>query len=460
MASVNCNTSQRPVASKPIVTKSLVANSGVAKPGFGKLCVGKLGVGKSSVAVTAAILALCAILLLSSCKQGPPEERAIGVAYAGPASLILRKELSSRSSATTTIQHGDKVEILETRRRFVRIRTSTGEQGWTDANLLLSSEQMDELKRMFAHVGELPSEGSATVAEALNVHTEPARLAPSFFQIPENGSVEVVGHRVVPRNALPTTAVTAAPPAPVAKKAKAKQAKSAPLIPAPRPPGPPANWEDISRPRVKDLPGYVPPAAPAGAPTDDWSLVRTKGGKEGDSKAGWVLSRMLFMSVPDELAQYAEGHRITAYQILGDVQDGDKLKHDWIWATISPGVKCCEFDAIRVFVWSVKRHHYETAYVERNMNGYYPLQSVKVPGNPENGFSLVAQEKNGTLAKRTYAFVGRHVRVVSREPFVPVAEAADAPKISSVPTQPVPAKPSIWASFMTKVRQLWKAGAQ
>ncbi len=410
---------------------------------------------KPFAALVAATLAFCSGLLLCSCQNGPPQERAIGVAYAGPASLILRKELSSRSTTTTTVPHGEKVDILETRRRFVRIRTSTGEQGWTDANLLLSSEQMDDLKRLFAHVPELPSEGSATVSEALNAHTEPARLAPSFFQIPENGTVEVVGHRVAPRNAPPATTSNVAPPISVTKKAKAKQTKAPLLISAPHPAGPPANWEDMSRPRLRDLPGYVPPALPASAPTDDWSLIRMK-----DGKAGWVLSRMLFMAVPDELAQYAEGRRITAYQILGDVQDGDKLKHNWMWTTISPTDKCCEFDMIRVFVWNVKRHHYETAYVERNVAGYYPVQLAKVPGNPENGFSLVAQEKDGTLAKRTYAFVGHRMRVVSREPFVPVAEAPDAPKISTAPSEPIPVKQSLWASISERVKQMWNSGAR
>ena len=39
---------------------------------------------------------------------------------------------------------------------------------------------------------------------------------------------------------------------------------------------------------------------------DDWNLVRTL-----DGKVGWVLTRPLSMAIPDEVAQYAEGHRIT-----------------------------------------------------------------------------------------------------------------------------------------------------
>lgn len=441
---MNCNTFQRPVAPK-FLTRFAVTTSL-----SGAFRARKTFVGASRLGAT---LALCGALLLCSCQQGPPQERAIGTAYAGPATLNLRKELSSRSSATTTVQHGEELEILETRRRFVRVRTSMGEQGWTDANLLLSTEQMDSLQRLAAYVAALPSEGAATVSEALNVHTEPARLSPSFFQIPENGSVELVGHSVSPRNAPPSAASKMAPLNPVAKKAKAKQTKSVPLIPAPHPVRPPTNWEQLSRPRLADLPGYTAPPPPPSAPTDDWSLIRTK-----DGKAGWVLSRMLFPAVPDDLAQYAEGHRITAYQILGDIEDGDKLKHDWIWTTVSPDNKRGEFDMIRVFVWSIKRHHYETAYVERNVTGYYPVQAVKVPGNPENGFSLVAQEKDGKLNKRTYAFVGRRVRVISREPFIPT-EAPDAPKMSTVPQTPVPVKPSMWQKLNERV-QRWRGKDQ
>ena len=33
---------------------------------------------------------------------------------------------------------------------------------------------------------------------------------------------------------------------------------------------------------------------------EDWNLIRTK-----DGKAGWVLSRMLVMAIPDEVAQYS-----------------------------------------------------------------------------------------------------------------------------------------------------------
>ena len=298
-------------------------------------------------------------MLLSSCAQQKaqaPEEPSLGVAYAGPLTLILRKDLSSRSATTTTVHHGDALQILETRRRFVRVRAADGSQGWTDANMLMSTEQMDGLQQLAAHAAALPSEGAAKVIEALNVHTDPARLSPSVFQIPEGGAVEVVGHKVSPIHAPAPSGASMVRRTPDGKKTRAKKEKAPPLILPPRPPGPPANWEQLSRPRASDLAGYVAPETAAPTAMEDWSLVRTK-----DGKAGWVLSRMLFMAVPDEIAQYAEGHRITAYLPLGEVKDGDEKKQNWLWTTIAPGNKCCEFDSFRVFVWSIKHHRYETA---------------------------------------------------------------------------------------------------
>ena len=79
--------------------------------------------------------------------------------------------------------------------------------------------------------------------------------------------------------------------------------------------------------------------------------MRTK-----DGTVGWVLARMLYMAVPDDVAQYAEGKRITAYLALGDVRDGDEIKHNWLWTTADSSLKAAEFDSFRVFVWSKSRH--------------------------------------------------------------------------------------------------------
>ena len=80
-------------------------------------------------------------------------------------------------------------------------------------------------------------------------------------------------------------------------------------------------------------------------------------------------------------------------------------------------MQSCEFDSFRVFVWSLKRHRYETAYIERNVTGYFPVAIEPNPGQPDQAFSIVLQDKDGKLYKRTYAFSGYRVRMMAKTPF-------------------------------------------
>ncbi len=347
--------------------------------------------------------------------------------------MNLRQDLAAKSPGVTEVKHGDRLDIVEVRRRLARVRTVDGIEGWVDANLLLSSQQMDDLRKLADDARKLPSQGAATVFEALNMHSEPNRSSPSFHQIPEGGSVDVLLHRATPRVAARPKAAALAKAVAVPKATKSKESKKAAamLLPPPAAPAPPADWENMSRPRASDLPDYQAPEAPPPPPLDDWDLVRAK-----DGTAGWVLARMLYMSVPDDVAQYAEGNRITSYMAIGDVQDGDQVKHNWLWTTAASSLKTAEFDSFRVFVWSKSRHRYETAFVERNVTGFFPVVLEDVPpdkkasGPPEKGFSLLVQDKDGALYKRTYGFSGYHVRLVSKTPVVREQVASGAATIA------------------------------
>jgi hypothetical protein len=405
-------------------------------------------------------LLLCAVALQLACSSHPPQP-STGIAYAGPATLSLRKDLASKSPNVGSAKHGERLEILETRRRFVRVRTPQGVEGWTDANLLLTQPQMNDLHGLAESAARLPSQGAATVYEALNMHAEPSRQSPSFYQIPESGSVEVIGHRIAPRY---PPAAPAPPPvrraSPPAKKSKPKSS-SALAPPMPLPPAPPRNWLQLSRPQASNLPGYVAHPAPnASTAFDDWSLVRMPDTSDpkADVRIGWVLSRMLAMSIPDEVAQYAEGHRITAYVALGEIRDKDRneTKSNWLWTTSSLTQVPFEFDSFRVFVWSIRRHRYETAYIERNVKGHYPVETQTLAGQDEKAFSLVLQDKDGKLYKRTYAFSGFRVHMIAKTPVSPVQAL---PEVRSTrgfdPAPATPAAESGWREKLSDLRKRW-----
>ncbi|MBI4906908.1 MAG: SH3 domain-containing protein [Acidobacteria bacterium] len=377
------------------------------------------------------------LCFLVSCSSETEKLRSIGEAYVGPGTLEMREDVSLRSKVTATVKHGERLDVLATRRNFVRVRNGGGTSGWVNAKNLLSTQQMKDLAATINDALRLPSQGRAIVYDVLNMHTEPNRQSPSPFQIPPNGSVEVVAHLLTPRlpyQAVIPSIVTQQKAVPKKPKKKPKKGKGkeeqreeksdVPPPPMPQPPKPPENWQELSK---TDLDDDKPQRK-----QDDWTLVRT-----ADKKAGWVLTRMLAMAVPDDVLQYAEGKRIMAYFPLGEVQDEDKKKNHWVWATLAHPMQSYDYDGIRVFIYNVKRHRYETAFRDNTVRGFYPILTmpVEVVENKKTltapGFSTITEDDEGQRWQRTYAFLGYRVRLVKKEP---VAKPVEKAPTNGVPT--------------------------
>ncbi len=366
---------------------------------------------------------LVCLFALAAVACGPTGEHepSFGEAWVAPASLQLRQELSLHSAVTAVLKHGERVDLLARRRRFLKIRAANGAEGWTDSRLLFSAEARERFEDLQERATAAPAMGQATVLDTMTVHTAPYRQAPALFQLAPKTSVEIIAHQRVER-------VPWDPPAlleemtrrPKAAKKKKDADKSPPKV-APPPPGPPPavpdDWLLISGYLQDHLPGEKPNQPPPSPPVlDDWALVRLPGGQ-----AGWVLDRMLYLSIPDEVIQYAERARIVAYFDLGSVRDGDKRKTVWLWASQSSSARNLEFDSLRIFTWSVRRHHYETSWIEHGVQGAGPVVLMH-QGPSISGFHTFAVEKDGRVMRREYTLQNYRARIAKR-----VAEQPPAP---------------------------------
>ncbi|MGA2713383.1 MAG: SH3 domain-containing protein [Bryobacteraceae bacterium] len=331
----------------------------------------------------------------------------IGTAYAGPETLKLHKEIDSKSATVTTVKHGDKLDIVGQRRRWYRVRTAAGVEGWASDRELLDTAQMQRLRALARETAGLPSQGVATTFTVLNVHTEPSRQSPSFVQVKEHEKVDVIAHRVEPRVVAATKRELVPPKPKPEKKAGKQNVSKIPPPPVPAPPAPPEDWVELS-------PEHEPPpvaesAAPV--PTDDWTLIRA-----GDGQSGWVLTNGLYLAIPDEVAQYAEGHRITSYFSLGKIQDGGEKKDIWLWTTSDELGEDHDFDGYRVFVWSLRHHRYETAYIQRRERGFFP---VLAKGGE---FSVCLEGDDGSRVRKKYVMMGNAVRPAGNESCAKMAD--------------------------------------
>jgi len=265
-------------------------NGGARRSAGEPLCNLRGSVSISRVRVSIVrICALFAALFLSACAPEPEHAPSIGEAYIGPATLNLRKDIDTKSASVGVVHHGDRVDIIGQRRLWYKVRTEKGVEGWTDDRQLLDSAQMARLRKLADQTAGLPSQGKATTYDELNVHTEPNRNSPSFVQVKEKETFDVITHRVVARAAKqPKRVLIKAAPkkAPVPKKpASKKDASGVPPPPPPEPPAPPIDWIALSKERGTAADADTPPAA-----QDDWTLIRTSGGQ-----SGWVLTSRVYI---------------------------------------------------------------------------------------------------------------------------------------------------------------------
>jgi hypothetical protein len=115
---------------------------------------------------------------------------------------------------------------------------------------------------------------------------------------------------------------------------------------------------------------------------------------------------MVDLDVPLEIAQYDEGQRVIAFFALDEVADGDKKVPQYlvVYSEAKEGL-LFDFSQARVFTWNLKRHRYETAYRERNLNGMLPV-TVSQENFEKEGtlpvFVLRVNDENGNTQERKY----------------------------------------------------------
>lgn len=302
------------------------------------------------------------IALLSACNRGG--SRVLEVAYVSGVQAVLRDRVAAVYEKAGVVKNGDRVEVLDHDRRFVKVRTSTGATGWLEQRYLVGQSVYDQIQKLTTDNQNDPVQAQGTTRNDTNLHVEPGRDTEHLYQILAGEKLALLKRSTAEKPG------SVAPPLHSAKSTGSNNKN---------------NKEEEKKP--------VPVI-------EDWWLVR-----DSHSRVGWVLARMIDLDVPLEVAQYAEGQRIVAFFVLDQVQDGDKKVPQYLTVLTEPkdGLPF-DFNQIRVFTWNVKRHRYETAYRER-MNGALPV-TVSQENFDKDGtlpvFTVRVQDDDGKVSERKY----------------------------------------------------------
>jgi hypothetical protein len=231
-----------------------------------------------------------------------------------------------------------------------------------------------------------PVVATGVLRDDIYLHLKPGRDTERFYLLPGNAKVQLLVRASVVKAATNTyTPPKPVVPKPVVTTPPAASAK--PVAPAAIPEKTPAKPTVAKQPAAPDaaLPALPVPEPP---PLEDWWLVR-----DAQGRSGWLLAKNLDVDVPDEIGLYAEGQRIVGAYVLNKVTDPEATtpNHEvpQFLTVLSPPKSGLpyDFDQVRLFTWSLKRHRYETAFRLHPIQGFLP---VKVSMQPTaNGSSPV-----------------------------------------------------------------------
>jgi SH3-like domain-containing protein len=309
------------------------------------------------------------LLSVSACNRG--RHRVLEVNYVSAVQATLRDQVATMYNRVGTVKNGERVEVLEHEKRFARVRTAAGVEGWIEQRYLVDQQTYDALDKLTKDNLSDPVQAPGALRNDTNLHLTPGRETEHLYQLTTGAKVSVL------------------------KRATVEKQPGAAM-----------------QPKV----GAKGSGKTSGPVLEDWWLVR-----DPENRVGWVLSRMVDIDVPLEIAQYAEGQRFVAFFALNQVQDpgkegADKSVSQYLCAMTEPhdGLPY-DYDQIRVFTWNVRKHRYETAYREHGLNGVLPVTVTSEIFDKEGTlpvFILHVKDDAGNVSERKYKMNSPIVRRV------------------------------------------------
>ena len=315
-----------------------------------------------------------------------PKHETLGEAFVSEKVAPLLSSIAQVREQVGMLHYGERVDVVGKRNDYVKVRTNAGMVGWVESRQLMEPALWQRSIKLLNQTRGMPVQARGRTKVSTNLRVQPGRTEPRLYQFGRNVPVEIVGRGV-------------------------------------------ADWVQVTD--EKDASNE-----PQETKKEDWFLVRgvatrppgeasaraaettntTQPGDQTVPIAGWVVARFVEMDLPDPVREGSASANIrpVAWFELNRVSDpsGDKPQY-LVAAARGPEGQVCDFTALRVYTWYVKKSRYETAFIENNLCGQLPVRVGKGPkGEPEFRFRVM----DGNKEERVYRLnqtVVRRVREAS-----------------------------------------------
>ncbi|HEX8713022.1 MAG TPA: SH3 domain-containing protein [Terracidiphilus sp.] len=303
---------------------------------------------------------LSLLLYASGCghlhHKSPPDT----VYVSARGNLYLHDRVAVVSNRVAEVENGEALQVIERAGRFIRVKTAKGQQGWIEQSAVVDHSIYDQFAQLAASNKEDPIVATGILDDEPYMHILPGRSTEHFYLLPAHTKVELLARASAPKVPLLGAAQTAQP--------------------------------------AKAVPGLPQSPSPV---MEDWWL-----GRDSRGRTGWLLGSRVYVNVPDDIAQYAEGQQIVGAYLLKKVEDPESNfpnheapEYVTLEAPLSAG-RPFDYNEVRVFTWSLRHHRYETAFRLRPIAGFLPVKTgtEKGPnGSDVPTFSFVIADNDNVV---------------------------------------------------------------
>src|ERR1700675_215446 len=329
-----------------------------------------------------AVPLLCLVALLAWFFR--PKHESLSDAYINERSVTLWSSIAQVREQLGVLLYGDHVDVLARHNENVKVRTAAGLVGWVDGRYLMDPELWRRSAKLLQQASVIPVQARGRTKVPTNLRVQPGRNEPRLYQFSRNAPVEIVGRATADWVQVSDEKETASDPAETKREDWFLIRGT-----ATRPPGE----------------GVVPNSAITNT---------TQPGDQTIPIAGWVIARFVSLDLPAPVREGTESANVRplAWFDLNRVTDGDGEHSQYLVAGArGPEGLPCDFTTLRVYTWNTRKTRYETAFIDNNPCGAFPIRITKDPkGQPEFGFRLYGEKE-----ERHYRLIQTVVRRIKDE---------------------------------------------